>query len=69
MEADGSDLVRATANIAGVSGAAWSPDSTLLAWVSEEYGNSEIFIMDAQGKSVLRLTENSAQDSSPVWQP
>ena len=32
-------------------------------------GNDEIFVMDADGSNVRRLTDNDVRDSDPVWSP
>ncbi len=40
-----------------------------IAFVSERNGNPEIYVMDATGGSVRRLTRNNARDDSPVWSP
>ena len=45
----------------------WSPDGKQIAYVSIRGGNSEIFIMNADGNSVSRLTTSTANDVSPAW--
>jgi Tol biopolymer transport system component len=40
-----------------------------IAFVSNRDGNNEIYVMDADGSNQTRLTNNSADDSSPAWSP
>ena len=53
----------------------YSPDSRRIAFVVEESflergeTNSEIYVMDAGGANLRRLTNNSAKDYSPRWSP
>ncbi len=49
-----------------------SPDGTKIAFMSasrEGAGNWEIFVMDANGGNVVRLTNNGANDGLPTWSP
>ena len=46
---------------------AWSPDGTRIAFTSYRDGNHEIYVMDADGRNVIRLTNNSGW--SPAWSP
>ncbi len=48
---------------------AWSPDGRKLAFVSERDGNSEIYVMNADGSAQENLTEQPASDSHPSWSP
>jgi Tol biopolymer transport system component len=41
----------------------------LIAFVSERDGNREIYVMNANGSALRRLTRNSARDDSPAWSP
>ena len=40
-----------------------------IAFVSDRNGNFEIYVMDINGKSQRRLTNNVHDDSSPSWSP
>ena len=40
-----------------------------IAFVSERDGNSEIYMMDADGKNQRRLTKNDFPDTDPSWSP
>ncbi len=49
--------------------AAFSPDSYWIAFEGQENGNREIYIVTVNGSNLLNLTQNSAEDFHPVWQP
>jgi Tol biopolymer transport system component len=40
-----------------------------IAFVSTRAGNPEIYVMNANGTGVTRLTRNSATDGQPAWSP
>ncbi|OHB71692.1 MAG: hypothetical protein A2W23_02735 [Planctomycetes bacterium RBG_16_43_13] len=40
-----------------------------IAFLSYRGGNREIYIMDADGSNVKRMTNNKATDDSPAWSP
>jgi len=45
----------------------WSPDGTQIAFVSDTYGNADVFIMNADGSNVRRITYDKANDYHPTW--
>lgn len=47
----------------------WSPDGERIAFRSDRDGNSEIYVMHADGSGQTRLTDNPAQDELPAWSP
>jgi Tol biopolymer transport system component len=53
----------------------WSPDGTKIAFMAQLAGASgndpdyEIFVMDADGSHVRRLTRNPGSDGWPAWSP
>lgn len=47
----------------------WSPDGAQLAFQSERDGDPEVYVVDADGKNVIRITDNPASDSAPAWSP
>jgi len=72
MDADGSNLVQLTDNPATVPDPpvidnfpAWSPDGTKIAFRSNRDGDNAVFIMNADGSNVTRLTPGS----KPAWSP
>jgi len=48
---------------------AWSPDGRKLAFVSRRDGNSEIYVMNADGSAQENLTRQPANDGHPGWSP
>ncbi|MGA7422745.1 MAG: translocation protein TolB, partial [Candidatus Sulfotelmatobacter sp.] len=46
---------------------AWSPDGARLAFSSSRTGESEIYICDANGTNLHRMTANKGPDVSPTW--
>jgi TolB protein len=47
----------------------WSPGGKQIAFVSDRDGNNEIYVMNADGTGVIRLTDDEASDGEPVWSP
>ncbi len=47
----------------------YSPDRTRLAYVSDRFGNYDVFVADADGRNPVRLTTDPAVDLQPVWTP
>jgi Tol biopolymer transport system component len=69
---DRSRLKRLTNNPALDAFPAWSPDSSQIVFVSdrEEPGNRDLYVMSAGGgPSARKLTESTAWDQAPDWQP
>ena len=46
---------------------AWSPDGTRIAFMSSRDGNPEIYVMNADGSNVRRITNHPAADATPTW--
>lgn len=46
-----------------------STPSRPILFVSNRDGNNEIYVMNADGSNVKRLTEDAANDSQPTWAP
>ncbi|OFW30724.1 MAG: hypothetical protein A3H97_10460 [Acidobacteria bacterium RIFCSPLOWO2_02_FULL_65_29] len=49
----------------------FSPDGTRIAFMSnrDQAGNTEIYVMNADGSNVRRLTTNPGADGAPTWSP
>lgn len=43
--------------------------NSLIAFTSDRDGNSEIYVMNADGSNQRNLTQNEARDTSPSWSP
>lgn len=48
---------------------AWSPDGRSITFSSSSNGNSEIYVMNADGSDQRNLTEHPAMDVHPAWSP
>jgi TolB protein len=60
-------LIRSTPTPLDVQTPAWSPDGRKLAFVSRRDGNSEIYVINADGSEQENLTQHPARDSHPSW--
>ena len=71
VNADGSGGAEPHAEAEGAAYAApaWSPDGRKIAFASERDGNSEIYLMNADGSGQRNLTRNLAYDGDPAWSP
>lgn len=47
----------------------YSPDGTRIAFASNRDGNNELYIMNADGSGVRRLTNHPSIDTTPTWSP
>lgn len=47
----------------------YSPDRSRLAYVSDRFGNYDVFVADADGRNPVRLTTDPGVDLQPVWTP
>ncbi|MDQ3549269.1 MAG: serine/threonine-protein kinase [Chloroflexota bacterium] len=47
----------------------WSPDGTLIAFISNRDVNSEIYVMNADGSDPVNLTDDDGGDYSHAWSP
>ena len=63
--ADG--IVANLTNHLGGSSPAWSPDGAMIAFVSNRIGLTELYVMNADGSSVRRLTDHVGFDGRPAW--
>lgn len=47
----------------------WSPDGSRIAVSIEQQGNSDLYLLSPEGRTIRRLTEDSDIDVSPAWSP
>ena len=81
VQTDGTGLTSITDNAEVGSQAVWSPTGSQIVFVSTRheaddlidcliiYCNSEIYIVNADGSDLIRLTEHPWIDSEPAWSP
>ncbi len=76
MRADGEDQTRLTFHDLTDFRPAWSPDGRSIAFASfrdatlPDHGdNAEVYTVRADGRQLTNLTQNSAFDGAPDWQP
>lgn len=74
MRADGSEQRKFTSHPISYhteKRAAWSPDGSTIAFVADNrhvpVGNAEIYLVDADGQNVRRLTHYAGHDDWPAW--
>ena len=48
---------------------AWSPDGRMIAFHSARDGNWDIYVMQAEGSNVRRLTDHATTQTMPEWSP
>jgi Tol biopolymer transport system component len=75
VDNDGSNFTNLTPNTSeSVDGEpAWSPDGTKIAFSSDRAsafrGNTDIWVMNADGSNPVRLTSSRAKEEWPAWSP
>jgi TolB protein len=61
------ELRRATPDTGQAMDPAFSPDGSRIAFVSTRDGNPEIYVMDADGRQLVRVTNDPLADGRPVF--
>ena len=76
MNADGSELTRLTNHDVHDSQPVWSPDGRRIAFIADRDTdplyvpeNKELYVMNADGTDVTRLTNHDADDRGHSWSP
>jgi hypothetical protein len=71
MNADGSSITRLTNHSGSSYSPAWSPDGQRIAYLNDSGGDSDVYIMDANGQRPFLLTtaDDGAEDRIPTWSP
>ena len=47
----------------------WSPDGRFVVFETRRHGEPQIYVMEADGSGLRRLTRNASSDTHPVWTP
>jgi dipeptidyl aminopeptidase/acylaminoacyl peptidase len=68
VAADGSFLIQLT-HSGRDENPRWSPDDVYLAFTSTRDNNSEIYVIDTDGKNAENLTQSPHKDENPAWAP
>jgi TolB protein len=66
---DGLPLQRPAKGIGNNYLPAYSPDGTRIAFMSTRDGNGEIYVINADGTGLRRITNNPEDDATPTWSP
>jgi TolB protein len=45
----------------------WSPDDTRVVFQSDKDGNEDLYVINADGSGLRRVTNDPARDNIPVW--
>src|SRR5262245_45190908 len=70
MNPDGTGITQLTYNLDSDTSPTWSPDGQRIAFTSYRDGNSEIYVMDANGSNQVRVTETeNDHEYNPLWSP
>ena len=70
MDTDGGNLTRLTTDSSIDFNPSWSPDGSMIAFVSQRDGNHEIYVMDADGLNVRKLAPRKGwREDYPTWSP
>ncbi|MBA3260654.1 MAG: TolB family protein [Gemmatimonadales bacterium] len=67
--AAGDTLIPVLVDSASNVQAALSPDRTRIAFSSNRTGSYDLFVMDADGRNLRRLTSDPGNEGDPVWTP
>lgn len=67
MNANGSAQTRLTNISAPDAQPAWSPDGTKIAFTSNRVGDSQIWVMNADGSGATNISNNEENDHHPQW--
>ncbi|NND45423.1 MAG: polysaccharide deacetylase family protein [Xanthomonadales bacterium] len=65
----GGEAVNLSAHPASDNYPAWSPDGLRIAFQSDRNGKLDIYLVNADGSGLRRLTEHPAHDYLPSWTP
>lgn len=71
MQPDGTQVTRLSNHPGNSYAPAFSPDGTRIAYINDQGGDGDVYIMDADGQRPFLLTtdDRGAEDRTPVWSP
>lgn len=69
VPAEGGQPQRLTIHEAYEARPQWSPDGSKIAFISDRFGNDDLFVMNANGSTIKRLTYHSTNDELTGWTP
>ena len=61
--------ISSSTELTEVTSPTWSPDGTRLAFVGTAGTNVDVYVMNADGSGLSRLTDDPAHDTDPAWSP
>lgn len=64
---EGGRAIRLTVHEAYESLPKWSPDGDKIAFISDRHGNDDLFVMNANGSQIQRITYHSTTDELTGW--
>ncbi|NBC66156.1 MAG: protease [Bacteroidetes bacterium] len=69
VDRNGGDAIRLTSNIGGESNPHFSPDGSIIAFTGQYEGNTDVYLIPAEGGSPQRLTWHPSTDEVTGWTP
>ena len=69
MDSEGGNVTPGHPLKASVEKPGWSPDGQFLVFASDLEGNRDIYITDANGNGLLKVSTSPLEDFYPAWSP
>jgi TolB protein len=69
MNANGSNPVNISNSVTNDGSCSWSADGQEILFISSRDGNTEVYVMNADGTGQTRLTFNTNFENTPMSQP
>jgi len=66
---DRGDITRLTHSYWRDTNPVWSPDGKWVAWVSDQSGRDEVWLMDTEGKNAKKLSDSDTEKLAMAWLP